>query len=448
MFDLADGKLVFILDGTYFYIQCSADFVFQGRTYSAHKHRNLVKFMMVVTPDGQVRNYSIYFILRFPLVKFGFNIYVLFKIIDCVGPFPADGKANDANILRQMLHPDNHYNIDGSYPDDPLLSAVEPGDHLILDRGFRDVQAELSREGILSSMPHFLKKGEKTFTSTDANFSRKVTMVRWPVEAVNGQIKNKFDFFDNVIPNSYVPMMKDLVRISCALINKFGKPILVESEKHEMILQQVEERVEMHNLMEDKVKEFDLKKNAKWRKASASTVVGFPRLSESDVKKITLGPYQIAKGERYIERDLKADPSYTVMVHKEMDGIIRVKLQSRFRRAITHNVWIEYKDDAFREPASRILGYFCYCEQGARNLGCCAHVAAVLLHLGRDIRDPPKPKNRRVGTFLLLDAAEAAIRKEAAEGMDDVSESQTSEFEEEVESEEAAPELEEMLMDV
>lgn len=341
-----------------------------------------------------------------------------------------------------MLHPQNHYNLDGSYPDDPLLSLVEPGDHFILDRGFRDVQAELSQEGIVSSMPNFLKKGEKSFTSLDANLLRKVTMVRWPVEAVNGQVKNKFDFFDNVIPNSYIPMMKDLVRISCALINKFGKPLLVETEKHENILQQVQERVDMHNLMEDKVKEFDLKKNIQWRKASAGTVVGFPRLSEADVMKITLGPYQIAKGERYIERDLKIDPSYTVMVHKEMDGIVRVKLQSRYRRAITHNLWIEFKDDPLREPSSRVLGYFCYCEQGARNLGCCAHIAAVLLYLGRDIHEAPKQKQRRVGCFLLLDAAEAAIRKEACEGME-VPETQFTESEE-MESEEAAPVLEEM----
>ncbi len=56
MFELEDGKLVFILDGTYFFIQSSGDFVLQGKTYSSHKHRHLVKFMMIVTPDGYVSN--------------------------------------------------------------------------------------------------------------------------------------------------------------------------------------------------------------------------------------------------------------------------------------------------------------------------------------------------------------------------------------------------------
>ncbi len=59
MFELEDGKLVFILDGTYFFIQSSGDFVLQGRTYSSHKHRHLVKFMMIVTPDGYVSKHLI-----------------------------------------------------------------------------------------------------------------------------------------------------------------------------------------------------------------------------------------------------------------------------------------------------------------------------------------------------------------------------------------------------
>lgn len=312
-----------------------------------------------------------------------------------------------------MLNPDESYNKDGSYKDDPLLSLVETGDHFILDRGFRDVETDLTQLGIRSSMPLFLKKGEKAFSCEDANASRKVTMVRWPVEAINGKVKNKFDFLDNIIPNSYLPVIKDIVRVSCAILNKFGKLLLVESEKHQVLLEQVEARIDMGNLLQDKVDEFQLKRNIKWKKASAATVVGFPQLSEQDVQEITLGPYQMNQGERYIERDMKLDPLYTVYIHKEEVGIIRMKLKSRFRRAVTHNLWIEYNDDASRKPSSRILGWYCCCEQGARNLGCCSHVASVLLHLGRDIHETPRERKRRVGCFLLLDSAEAAIRREA-----------------------------------
>lgn len=343
------------------------------------------------------------------------SIYHL-QICDCVGPFPADGKANDAKILREMLNPDQYYNKDGSYPDDPLLGLVEHGDHFILDRGFRDVQKDLNDIGIESSLPLFLKKGEKAFSCEDANRSRKVTMVRWPVEAINGKVKNKFDFLDNVVPNSYLPVIKDIIRVSCAIINKFGKALLVESDKHEKLVELVEAREGMANLLQDKVEEFQLKRNVKWMKASATAVVGFPKLTEQEIMEITLGPYQVNKGERYIERDLKLDPLYTVYVHKEEAGIIRLKMKSRFRRAVTHNLWIEFSDDEFRKPSNRILGWYCCCEQGARNLGCCVHVASVLLHLGRDMHEPAREHKRRVGCFLLLDSAEAAVRNEARLG--------------------------------
>ncbi len=81
MFELEDGKLVFILDGTYFFMQASGDFVLQGKMYSSHKHRHLVKFMMVVTPDGQVACY-IHFItiiyLVFIYYKVSLNVYGVF----------------------------------------------------------------------------------------------------------------------------------------------------------------------------------------------------------------------------------------------------------------------------------------------------------------------------------------------------------------------------------
>ncbi len=379
------------------------------------------------------------------LLRCVLTLYASLQIVDCVGPFPADGLANDAKILRQMLNPDETYNKDGSYPDDPLLSLVESEDHFILDRGFRDVQKDLTEHGIKTSMPLFLKKGQKAFSCEEANLSRKVTMVRWPVEAINGKVKNKFDFLDNIIPNSYLPAIKDIVRISCAILNKFGKPLVVESEKHQKFLEQVEARLEMPNLLQDKVEEFQLKRRVMWEKASATTVVGFPKLMESDILEITHGPYQINQGERYIERDLKLDPLYTVFVHKEEGGILRIKLKSRFRRAVTHNLWIEYNDDSSRNPTSRILGWYCCCENGARNLGCCSHVTSVLLYLGRDMYEPPEAKKRRVGVFLLLDSAEACARREAQLEPEEFEPDQFLENDEDLENESDALSLEQLV---
>ena len=47
-------KVTIILDGTYIYIQKSADHKLQRASYSGQKKRNLLKFMSIVFPDGYV----------------------------------------------------------------------------------------------------------------------------------------------------------------------------------------------------------------------------------------------------------------------------------------------------------------------------------------------------------------------------------------------------------
>ena len=132
-----------------------ADYEEQRRTFSMHKHTNILKEMMIVAPDGYI------------LHVHGMNI--------------ADGGNNDAKILEFMIkcHPE-------------LKNYFEPGDCFILDRGFRDVLNCLHDEGIQTKMPPFLERDEKQFSTEAANSSRQVTMARWVVEAVNGRIKNKY----------------------------------------------------------------------------------------------------------------------------------------------------------------------------------------------------------------------------------------------------------------
>jgi len=45
-----DDKIIMIFDGTYLFIQKSANFSLQRNTYCSHKSRNLIKPMMVVYP--------------------------------------------------------------------------------------------------------------------------------------------------------------------------------------------------------------------------------------------------------------------------------------------------------------------------------------------------------------------------------------------------------------
>lgn len=74
---------ILILDGIYIYIQKSTRNKVQRRCYSMHKHRPLVKLLVIVTTTSY--------------------------IISIIGPFFADGKNNGASILRHILDT----NVDG-----------------------------------------------------------------------------------------------------------------------------------------------------------------------------------------------------------------------------------------------------------------------------------------------------------------------------------------------
>lgn len=107
--------------------------------------------------------------------------------------FDFTGANNDAGILKSIL---------SKLPSDsPWL---KPGDHHVLDRGFRDVIQNLEELGVKTHMPALLLKTEKQFTAKEGNESRRVTLVRWLVEAVNGRIKQKFRFFRDTVDGGII----------------------------------------------------------------------------------------------------------------------------------------------------------------------------------------------------------------------------------------------------
>jgi hypothetical protein len=77
--------------------------------------------------------------------------------------------------------------------------------------------------GLNVALPPFLH-GRQQFTTSEANESRRVTKVRWVVEAVNARIK-QFKFLANTIQNSSIPYLEQYLSIACAIINKYRPPI-------------------------------------------------------------------------------------------------------------------------------------------------------------------------------------------------------------------------------
>ncbi|CAF1650537.1 unnamed protein product [Adineta ricciae] len=100
------------IDGTYLYIQKSSNNTFQRRTYSMHKHRNLIKPMIITATDGY--------------------------ILAVFGPFLADHNNNDASIIKHCLFSNEQ----------DMLSWFKDNDVMIIDRGV--CFAQLGEKLILS----------------------------------------------------------------------------------------------------------------------------------------------------------------------------------------------------------------------------------------------------------------------------------------------------------
>ncbi|CAF5017157.1 unnamed protein product, partial [Rotaria socialis] len=156
------------------------------------KNRSLIKPMVAVTTTGY--------------------------IVSVFGPFFSDNSNNDASILKHTLI--NNY--------DDILQRIEENDILILDRGFRDSLGVLKSLGIDVAMPLFLGPKQNQSDVQDANNSRFVTILRWVVASVNARIK-RFKWFNQVIPNSSLPSVRDFICIVAALLNCFHVSMVTPS---------------------------------------------------------------------------------------------------------------------------------------------------------------------------------------------------------------------------
>ncbi len=100
--DPISDTVILVLDGTYIYIQKSSMYKFQRLSYSMHKGRPLVKPVLVTTTTGY--------------------------ILEVFGPYLANGRNNDASIIKNIMET-NRCNI---------LNFLNENDVLVIDRGFRD----------------------------------------------------------------------------------------------------------------------------------------------------------------------------------------------------------------------------------------------------------------------------------------------------------------------
>ncbi|CAF4308049.1 unnamed protein product [Rotaria magnacalcarata] len=242
-------------------------------------------------------------------------------IISAIGPFLADRTHNDAEITKNIIY----NNKEG------ITDWLRSEDHIIVDRGFRDCVKDLENFGYKVKMPCFLKKGQSRFTTNEAHQTRFITKIRWVVESANGGVK-QWQFFNKTIPNSMIEKIGDYFRMK-----KYNKVSWTAKEANDAALD-------------------------------------FPKMDFNELQELTLGIYQLKQARSYTTEHLNLNGSCTFEVAKESPDLIRSRIQSRLKASTKYDVYVPYNKKS-------ISGWYCTCPNGARVVGCCAHVASIIYYL-------------------------------------------------------------------
>jgi len=212
-------------------------------------------------------------------------------------------------------------------------------------------------------------------------------------------MKAFFSMFDATLPVTYLPTMEKHFKNVCAILNAFFGPLCTDPpnwrEKANLTLR----RMSLSNSLELQVRSEDwMSKRANWKNIDEVVLSSFPRLSEEDLKNLTLGSYQIELAAEYSTQHIRKKSPYVIQIHTDATNIIRAKIGSRMSAATNHTAWIEYVPlstgpDNFR--------YCCSCKVGARMAGMCSHLCSIFWYLGYARHRNFSPRSYRLADSIL-----------------------------------------------
>lgn len=282
-----------------------------------------------------------------------------------LGPYPAN--INDAQILKSLLQGPNS-----------LCKLLKEDDYAVLDRGFRDVKAELELKKIKVLMPGL--KGKRKQLTNESNESRYVTKIRWAVEAVHGILKQKYRMLDHKLDNKMLPKVGTYFRIASFLNNLFGKRLKSDADFSYEILERMKARRHIENSLADEFEEKGwLRKKIMFQSLSSNDLLDFPEMTEKDLKILFTGSYQLSQAVSYLAEMVDKDEKVNLQFVKDQTNVLKLQVQSRHISRKVYRCFVKYKPNSV--GILGLLQYACECANGRRTIGCCSHIAAIVYYL-------------------------------------------------------------------
>jgi len=116
------------------------------------------------------------------------------------------------------------------------------------------------------------------------------------------------------------------------------------------------------------------RRSAQWQAVSESTIKDFPQLSDEQLRFLTCGVYQLKLSASYMQEHI--DGESDIHIFREDSNLLRVKIQSRHTSSKKYILWIRYSP-------TDVCAWYCTCRAGARVVGMCSHIAAVVWYLSQ-----------------------------------------------------------------
>ncbi|XP_026464766.1 uncharacterized protein LOC113367370 [Ctenocephalides felis] len=336
---LTNEQLALICDGTYIRHEKSTNNEYQRKSFSGQKRVPLCKPFTICTTNG--------------------------FIVDFLGPYLAT--QNDATIMKIILK-----NAHG------IRTFLQPDDILLVDRGFRDALTDIKSAGYVPLMP-CCRGRRKQLTTEEANESRRITKLRWVIEAVHGNIAQRYRLLHNTLNNKLLPKVRTLCKIVGFLHNKYGKRLSSDGDLADEVINYMNERTIPNTLHDEVIENRWTRRATTLQLLQPDQLLDFPHLNERELKILFTGSYQLSQAISYLAEMLSDQNQPKLYYVKEHRNIIRIDVQSRHINRKKYNVYIEYTPLGTNYRS--ILRYCCSCPNGLRTVGCCSHIAAIIYYM-------------------------------------------------------------------
>ncbi|CAC5421707.1 unnamed protein product [Mytilus coruscus] len=126
------------------------------------------------------------------------------------------------------------------------------------------------------------------------------------------------------------------------------------------------------NTLKAYVEENNLQRGTVQWKPIQDSDIPFPQLTDEQLRSLTCGVYQLKLSPSYIQEYMEGDSQ--ICFHKDAPDLLRIRIQSRHVSSKKYFVWIKYSE-------SDVNSWYCTCRAGARVVGVCAHVTAIIWYL-------------------------------------------------------------------